>query len=262
MIVLDMDDTLLSDEHIISERNREAIQKAQEKGIFVVLASGRPTGGMIEYAKDLNLDTYNSFIISYNGGQILEVSKEEVIFEETLSVENLHSIYDYSKETKTNMITYKQGVIIGETEDEFATIEKELTGLQFKKVENFKEFVNKPCVKTLLLGEPIYLKKVYEDAKNRYPLLNITMSKPFFLEIMPEGIDKSTSIERLIKQLNIHKDEVMAIGNAGNDLGMIKFAGIGVWVENADEDLKPQGNVIVSSNNNDGVAEAIEKFAL
>ncbi|MDO6425194.1 HAD hydrolase family protein, partial [Saccharophagus degradans] len=84
-----------------------------EKGIYVVLASGRPTAAMVHYAKELQLDQYNSYIISFNGSQIIDMAKEECIFEQTLSVEDVHDIYDFGQANNTAFITYKDGVIIG-----------------------------------------------------------------------------------------------------------------------------------------------------
>ena len=262
MIVLDMDDTLLTDNHEISTRNRKAIKEAQEKGIYVVLASGRPTGGMLSYAKDLELDTYKSYIISYNGGQITEVATENTFFEDSISKEELHELYNFSKEHNTQIITYHNGEIIGEELGKYVKVESDLTGLPFHKVDSFKDFIQFPCVKSIVLEEPEYLKTVMAKAKIAFPHLNITMSKPFFLEIMPKGIDKSTSLDKLANQLNIKPEEIMAVGNADNDLGMVEYAGLGVWVANTDEELKPKGNLVVASNNNDGVAEAIEAHCL
>ena len=106
MIVLDMDDTLLTDDHIISDENKEMIFKAQELGVYVVLASGRPTSAMTAYAKELKMDFYNSFMLSYNGAVITDLKEDEILFEQTLTKEQIHELYDYSLKSKTHIITY------------------------------------------------------------------------------------------------------------------------------------------------------------
>ncbi|NIJ44614.1 hypothetical protein FHR24_001053 [Wenyingzhuangia heitensis] len=262
MIVLDMDDTLLTDDHTISIRNKKAIKAAQEKGVYVVLASGRPTPAMTNFAKELELDKYNSYIISFNGGQIINMTTEECIFEQTLKVKDIHQLYDYSQANNTAFITYYNGAIIGTQDSEYIDVEKNLTGMPYHKVTNLKESVTQNCVKCLLLEEPTYLKTIETNLKKVRPDLSIARSKPFFLEVMPQGIDKAATLNRLIQQLGIKQEETIAVGNAGNDLTMVEFAGLGVWVENVTPELRHKADVIVASNNNDGVAEVIEKYIL
>jgi hydroxymethylpyrimidine pyrophosphatase-like HAD family hydrolase len=94
------------------------------------------------------------------------------------------------------------------------------------------------------------------------PDLSICMSKPFFLEAAPNGIDKGASIKILAEKLNIQQSEIIAVGNAGNDLTMVQYAGLGVWVDNVDAELRHFADVIVASNNNHGVAEVVRRFIL
>jgi len=262
MIVLDMDDTLLTDDHIISEENAAMIFKAQEMGVYVVLASGRPTSAMIGYAKDLKMDFYNSFMLSYNGAVITDLKENKILFEQTLTKEQIHELYDYSVKSKTHIITYINDEIVSETDSEYIEIEKQITGLPHIKVSSFKDAVKSNAVKCILLEEPLYLKTVEDDLKKAMPHLSVSMSKPFFLEVAQQGIDKAFSLKKLAEKLKIHQSEIIAVGNAGNDLTMIEYAGLGVWVDNVTPELREKGNVIVASNNNHGVAEVIKKYIL
>jgi Cof subfamily protein (haloacid dehalogenase superfamily) len=262
MIVLDMDDTLLTDNHTISEENKEMIFKAQEMGVYVVLASGRPTSAMTAYAKDLKMDFYNSFMLSYNGAVITDLKENKVLFEQTLTKEQIHELYDYSLKSKTHIITYINDQIVSETDSEYIDIEKTITGLVHNKVNNFKEAVLTNAVKCILLEEPSYLKTVENDLKLAMPHLSVSMSKPFFLEVAQQGIDKAYSLKKLAEKLNIHQSEIIAVGNAGNDLTMIEYAGLGVWVDNVAAELRHKANVVVASNNDHGVAEVIKRYIL
>lgn len=262
MIVLDMDDTLLTDNHTISEENKEMIFKAQEMGVYVVLASGRPTSAMTAYAKDLKMDFYNSFMLSYNGAVITDLKENKVLFEQTLTKEQIHELYDYSLKSKTHIITYINDQIVSETDSEYIDIEKTITGLVHNKVTNFKEAVLTNAVKCILLEEPSYLKTVEDDLKLAMPHLSVSMSKPFFLEVAQQGIDKAYSLKKLAEKLNIHQSEIIAVGNAGNDLTMIEYAGLGVWVDNVAAELRHKANVVVASNNDHGVAEVIKRYIL
>lgn len=260
MLVLDMDDTLLTDDHKISDENKEMLSKAQELGVYVVLASGRPTPAMTAYAKELQLD--NSFMISYNGAVITDLKEDKIIFEQTLSQEQIHELYEYSLKSKTHIITYIDGKIVSETDSEYIEVERTITGLIHNKVPSFKEEVKSSAIKCILLEEPNYLKQVEIDLKATMPHLSVCMSKPFFLEVAQNGIDKGASIKFLAEKLNILQSEIIAVGNAGNDLTMIEYAGLGVWVDNVDPELRDKGDVIVASNNDHGVAEVVRRFIL
>lgn len=260
MLVLDMDDTLLTDDHTISNENKVMLAKAQELGVYVILASGRPTPAMLAYAIELQLD--NSYIISYNGAVITDLKTDKVIFEQTLTQEQIHELYDYSLKSNTHIITYVDGKIVSETDSEYIEIEKNITGLAHNKVVSFKEKVQSSAVKCILLEEPSYLKEVEKDLKAAMPHLSVSMSKPFFLEVAQNGIDKGASIKFLAEKLNILQSEIIAVGNAGNDLTMIEYAGLGVWVDNVDPELRDKGDFVVASNNNHGVAEVVRRFIL
>ncbi len=262
MIVVDMDDTLLTDDHIISEENKEMIFKAQEMGVYVVLASGRPTSAMTAYAKELKMDYYNSFMISFNGSTITDLKEDKVLFEHALTKEQIHSLYDFSQQNNTHIITYLGEQIISERHSEYIDIESTITGLELLIVPSFKDAVTTSAVKCLLLEEPSYLKSVEAVLKDAMPDLSVCMSKPFFLEAAPNGIDKAAAIQVLAEKLNIHQSEIIAVGNAGNDLTMVQYAGLGVWVDNVDSELREFGDVIVASNNDHGVAEVIKRYIL
>jgi hypothetical protein len=262
MLVVDMDDTLLTDDHKISNKNKEMLLKAQEMGVYVVLASGRPTSAMIEYAKELQCDVNNSYMISFNGSTITDLKADMVLFEHSLTKEQIHSIYDFSKENNTHIITYLDNKIISETNSEYIDIESSITGLEHIIVPSFKEAVTTSAVKCLLLEEPSFLKGVESVLKAAIPDLSVCMSKPFFLEAAPNGVDKGAAIRILAQKLNIHSSEIIAIGNAGNDLTMVQYAGLGVWVDNVDPELRHLADIIVASNNDHGVAEVVRKFIL
>lgn len=262
MLVLDMDDTLLTDDHRISKKNKSAIAQAQEAGVKVVLASGRPTPAMLSYAKELGLHQNNSYILAYNGAVILDMTTEEVLFEQSISKEDIHALYDFSQENGVHIITYLDGNIIASSESPYIDIETQITGMPLLKVDDFKKAVDRDSVKCIMLDEPERLVEVMAKLKAQINHKSITTSKPFFLEIMQLGIDKAASLDRLAQKLGISSDEIIAVGNASNDLTMIQYAGLGVWVDNVEDALRHHADVVVASNNEDGVAEVIERFIL
>ena len=263
MIVLDMDDTLLTDEHIISEATKKALMLAQEHGVKVVLASGRPTYAMQEAAKELKLAEYGSFILSFNGAKIINCKTGEELFSSTLAPKNVHKLFDLSERENVWIHTYMEDEIITQQNNPFTEIEAQITGLPIKTVADFKETVSSPVVKVLMVKEEDHLKVV--EAKLQAELaehLSVMRSKPFFLEFTELGVTKGTSLAFLIEKLGITREEVIAIGDSYNDVAMIEFAGLGVAMGNAPDDVKELANFVTDTNNNDGVAKVINTFIL
>jgi Cof subfamily protein (haloacid dehalogenase superfamily) len=262
MLVLDLDDTLLTDDHQISERNRALLMQAQERGVKVVLASGRPTPAMLPFAHELELERFGSYIISFNGAVITDMASRQPIFERALTREEVHSLHDFSLKHQVHIITYSPKGIITENLSEYIEFESKLTGLPLLQVPSFKAEVTGAAVKCILLDEPERLKTVEQILKEERHDLSVATSKPFFLEVMPQGIDKAASIEVLARKLGIGQSQIIAVGNAANDLSMVEYAGLGVWVDNVAPELRDRADCIVASNMNDGVAEVVERFLL
>jgi len=262
MLVLDLDDTLLKDDYSISSRNKDLLFEAQNLGIKVVLASGRPTPAMLQFASELKLAHYDSYMISFNGAVVTSMKNNEILFERNLTKEEVHSLHDFSIENKVHIITYSDKGVISETDSEYIDVELKLTGIPHHKVPCFKTEITGAVVKCILLEHPDYLKHVETKLKAERTDLSVARSKPFFLEVMPQDIDKAASIDFLAKKLGIEQSEIIAVGNAGNDLTMVQYAGLGIWVDNVSDDLRHQADFIVASNENDGVAEVVERFIL
>lgn len=263
MIVLDLDDTLLRDDLTISPRTKQSLMEAQEAGVKVVLASGRPTQGMLPIAEELRLKEYGSFILSFNGGKIIHCQTGDEWFSSTLPVETVHQLYDISHRENVEIHTYIGDTIVTEVPNPYTDIEGELTKLQIKVVDSFIDAVTEPVVKVLMLKEAEVLAKVEKKLQKEFEgSLSIMRSKPFFLEFTEAGVTKGTSLNSLIQQLGIEREEVIAIGDSGNDLSMIQFAGLGVAMGNASEAIKAQADFVTDTNMNDGVAKVVEEFIL
>ncbi|KXY36935.1 haloacid dehalogenase [Bacillus cereus] len=263
MIVLDLDDTLLRDDHTISPRTKEALMTAQEKGVKVVLASGRPTFGMRNVAKELLLEEYGSFILSFNGAKIINCKTNEEIFSSTLSPEIVHNLFEISKTEDVWIHTYIGDDIVTEENNPYTEIEGDITGMPIGVVDDFKAAVTEPVVKVLMNKEAERLVEVEKKLQKQLEgQLSVMRSKPFFLEFTEHGVTKGTSLNQLIQKLGIKREEVIAMGDSYNDQAMIEFAGLGVAMGNAPDDIKEIANYVTDTNMNDGVAKVVEKFVL
>ncbi|MEI5909078.1 Cof-type HAD-IIB family hydrolase [Bacillus spongiae] len=263
MIVLDLDDTLLQDDQTISIRTKAALMEAQNQGVKVVLASGRPTEGMRAVAKELKLEKYGSYILSFNGSKIIDCQTNEELYSATLSPEMVHQLYDLSVREDAGILTYVDDCIITDSPNPYAVIESDLTGLPVKTVTNFKEYVQESVVKALMLNEPDKLVSTEKTLqKELADELSVMRSKPFFLEFTALGVTKGASLNFLIQRLGILREEVIAIGDSYNDLSMIEFAGLGVAMGNAPGDIKAKADFVTDSNQQDGVAKVVEEYIL
>ncbi len=186
ILVLDLDGTLTNSEKKITPPTREALIEIQQNGKKVVLASGRPTPGVVSLAKELHLGDYGSYILSFNGGKIINCSTGEAIYNKILPSKVTSAVYEI--------------------------------------------------------------------------LLNIYRSEPFFLEVMPQNIDKAHSLQKLLNYLGMSADQMICCGDGFNDLTMIEYAGLGVAMENAQPILKKTADYITKSNDEDGVLHVINEF--
>ncbi len=264
VLVLDIDGTLTNSKKEVSPKTLDAVIRAQEEGIKVVIASGRPTAGIKKIAKTIKLDEYGGYILSYNGGKIINFQTGEVVYNETLPEEMVPSIYEEAVDNQVGIVTYEgNDAIAGNGIDKYNEIEARINGIGLREVEDFPNYVKFPINKCLLTGEPEHMAEVEQKMKDRFGnFLNIFRSEPFFVEVMPQNIDKAYSLGKLLKHLDLDRSQMIACGDGFNDLSMIKYAGLGVAMANAQDVVKEAADYITLSNDEDGVAKVIDKFML
>jgi len=261
MIVSDMDDTLLRDDFTISSATKEAIIKAQEQGIKFVLCTGRPTYATKKYAEELFLHKFGSYIISYNGAVITDMKTRKEIYKKVIPNKDLMKLSRMSNHINLDMHTYINDEIVTENDNKFTRIDKEITGMPIRVIESFDKEIKDDVVKVLMLQDPLFLKTIEKDLQNIYKdKFSITISKPYFLDFMPLGVNKGNSLGKLASLLKIEPEEIIAIGDSYNDKEMLSFVGMPVCVENAHEEIKKKAKFVTSSNNDDGVRKVIEEL--
>lgn len=262
IIVLDLDGTLTNSKKEISPKTKEALLQIQEDGKKVVLASGRPTYGILNLANELRLADYGGYILSFNGAKITNTKTKEVILNETIPQEFIKDLYLNSLEYGIGIYTYTDNQIIaGNGIDTYGKLESKINHLPIQRVDNFLDFVQFPVNKFLMTGEPELILEVQTNLREKFQSqLNIFRSEPFFLEIMPPAIDKAASLDTLLHILKIDKSQMICCGDGFNDASMIEYAGLGVAMKNAQEEVKKLADYITFSNDEDGIAHVIEKF--
>jgi Cof subfamily protein (haloacid dehalogenase superfamily) len=264
MLALDLDDTLLRSDLSISYRTRNVIKRAEAQGVVVVLASGRVPAAMDKFARLLGMNKRPGYLVCNNGTMIQESQTGKLIFESMLDVDAALTAYDLAVAEGFAVQIYEDDIMYVSRSNEFADYDQKLTGLRQVVVENFRAMVAEGCYKLLIPGDPMLLVPL-ESIIRTYLGNDITLftSKPYFLEILPAGTDKGTALAKVAELLGIKREAVLAIGDSMNDEAMIRWAGTGVAMMNGDERIKDIAALVTEkSNDDDGVAEVIEKYIL
>lgn len=264
MIVLDLDGTLTNRDKVITDNTKRVLMEAQKRGKKVVLASGRPTYGVMPLAEQLHLEQYGGYILSFNGGIIMDCRTREVVFKKQLPISANAKIIELAKDEGVDLLTYEGPAIITDNPDcPYAQKESKINGIRIKKVEDMASYLNFAVPKFLMMDDGDYLALV--EARVKAALgknFSVYRSEPYFLEILPRGIDKAQCLAQLLDQVNIRQEEMIACGDGYNDLSMIQFAGLGVAMENAVLPVRNAADYVTYSNNDEGVAHVVEKFML
>ena len=256
MIVLDLDGTLTNRDKVITEKTRHALMEAQKRGKKVVLASGRPTYGVVPLAEELELGKY---------GGCMDCRTGEVLFQKKLPAEANKKIIGLAQEERvSSILTYQDGLIITNNEEcPYVKIEAGINHLRVRQVDEMADYVDFSVPKFLMCDDGDYL--ALTEARVKAALgrdFSVYRSEPFFLEILPKGIDKAQSLSQLLRVLGIEREEMIACGDGYNDISMIQYAGLGVAMENAVLPVRKAADYVTLSNNDDGVANVVEKFLL
>ena len=240
LIALDLDGTLTDKNKNILEETKQELIKLAQKGVIIVLASGRPTAGIFKEAKELTLDQVGGYLLSFNGARVLDYKTNEVVYEQTLSSEIAHEMYDRAKAFGLSPLTYNATEIITEDiGDHWIQLESFTTKMNIKHVQDFKKEVNFDVNKVLITGEPAYVAQILDEFKAPYEgKMSIYRSDPYFIE----------------------QEETVAFGDGYNDLSLIEYCGYGVAMENAVDEVKERANYITLSNNDNGIAYCLKQL--
>lgn len=263
-IALDLDGTLTNHDKVVTPRTRQALLKAQEQGAIIILASGRPTYGIVPVAECLELEKRGGYILSYNGGNIVNAKTGEKLFSQFLPDAVIPILYKYAREHRYALLGYAGNEIITEMPDDpYVKEESRINKMNIRKVDNLLDALEPHPTKLLMTGDPTDMLKAEEKLVEILgEKMDIFRSAPFFLELVPKGIDKAQSLLRLLSKINLTPADLMAFGDGYNDLSMLKLAGVGVAMANAAPEVRADADYVTLSNEEDGVAEALLHFGM
>jgi hypothetical protein len=263
LLVLDIDGTLTNSRKEITPRTKQALFEAMDQGHLVMLASGRPTPGLRRYEKELELVERGGYLLSFNGAKVTRCSDGKVLYQNKVPNECIKELYHFAEVHDCGIITYDSDIISGRRIDHYLELEARINGMTLKQVDNFVEYVNFDVSKCLMTAEPEQAAQYVTLLSREFEgVLNIGRSEPFFVEITAPGVDKADTLSKIISEIGIRHEDVICCGDGFNDKTMIAYAGLGVAMENAQEEVKAVADYITASNDADGIAEVVYKFVM
>lgn len=285
LVAIDLDGTMLNQYGVVTENTKNAIKKAIEKGIEIIIASGRPIDSIKTIAKEIGSEKY---FIAGNGSLIYDIQKEEIIYDKFLSKEKVLEIIKICEENSISYNVYTDKTILATAlkynvlyyqKENLKKEESKQTKISI--VENLYEYVKN-------LKDDKFLKlTICDDSQTVFQsiirklrkvegidVLDVShMSRKtikqgtekvtveyYYSEITTENVDKWEAIEHLINKMGIKKEEVIAIGDNMNDKKMIEEAGLGIAMEGSTPFVVEVADFVTSTNQDEGVAKALEKF--
>lgn len=268
LLFLDLDGTLLNDNGIITEGNRNALEAALAKGHGVVIATGRPLSSALGKAASLGLDKPGCYVIAFNGALIYDFGAQSQVFRCSIPKDVVRKLFDQAKALNLHIQTYDATDVLAEPWYDPKIMAGYCCGMDivYRIVDNICDALTDEPSKMLAIEEKDFTKLdrlQYFIETEMAEELECFHSNPRFLEIVKAGMNKGIAVKRLCDIIGIDVANAVAAGDAANDLSMIRAAGIGVAMANGTEEIKTNADYITEhDNNHDGIAEIVGKFLL
>lgn len=271
-ILLDIDGTLTNSEKQITPRTRDALLAAQDAGATLVLASGRPAQGLNRFATTLDMFDHHGIFCCFNGAKVLDCQTQETYFEQAITVEQSRRVLEHIKSFEINPVidcgpymhtsdAFQR--VSNERGESFLVVEYEARGNGYLVREHvdLAADIDWAPNKIMTAGEPSYLQRHWQEISAPFEgELSAMFTAPFYYEFTPLGVDKARALDETFAALGIDVADVVAFGDAENDMTMLKSAGIGVAMGNAVEPTKAAADMVTDDNDHDGIARALEKL--
>jgi Cof subfamily protein (haloacid dehalogenase superfamily) len=260
LIAVDIDGTLLNSDGILTEETRKAIADCVDHRIVFTISTGRPIQGVRELNRTLNLDCP---YITYNGAMVVLGLSGEVLYEQRLSAEHARSILRLGQEWDTTMLVWTDNKLYADRQNERVSQYAQASGTEPVITGNLTDVVTQGVTKILWYDDVESINRYQSLAESRLSdEINCHTSRPFFLEFVDQKASKAIALERIGEYYGIDRREMIAVGDGQNDISMIRYAGLGVAMGNAQPSVKAAADFVTRSNDEDGLAYTIRRFIL
>lgn len=264
LIATDLDGTLVTDDKNLTDKTVENVKKALKKNVKIMITSARAFYRLERYIDELDLRKENQYTICFNGAIIVENITGKVLYSKNLDKEEVSELIGLGKQLNVPIMLYSKNANLVEEMPEVIQKNKNSKGMNIK-IENFNKIdfdeEENYIYKIVFMDKPERIIEIRKNlSKEIIDKYEVTSSVPQYIEFVKNGIKKSKAIKFIMDKCKIKREEVMAIGDGENDVEMLRFAGLGVAMENAGNYVKENADYITTSNNDDGVGKVIEKF--
>lgn len=264
LLALDLDGTLTNSQKEVTSRSKQAIEAALNLGVCVTLASGRPVLGIEPLARELGLFSRHAYILAYNGAQLISCETDEVVWQRTVPLDAIESVFTYARSKGLASLAYdSEGVITEMPLDPYVYKEAYNNTIPIRGVEDLLSEVTTEQPKVMIVGEPSLLLAAQKELQVLLgDRADASFSEPYFMEITAKGVQKAASLDVLLSLIGKDRSSLMVVGDGLNDVPMLAIAGLAVAMENSSEEVKAHAHLVTASNDDDGVALAIEEHIL
>ncbi len=272
-IALDMDGTLLNSKKEITDVTRRCLIDVQKKGVRLILASGRPTKSLMNYANELEMEKYHGILVSYNGARAIDAQSQEILYDQAISRDVAKAILEHVKMFDViPMVDKGDTMYVNDLKDRYIQID----GQDFDIVAyeagaggfrsdqaDLVSLVDFDVSKILLAGTPEYLNAVYQEIEKPFKkVCSCMFTANHYFEFTDLNVDKGRALEHVFQTLRIDAHDMVAFGDSQNDKTMLEFAGTGIAMANATEEIKDVADMETLSNDEDGIVDALKKLGV
>ncbi|NLW60254.1 MAG: HAD family phosphatase [Firmicutes bacterium] len=260
LVAVDIDGTLLDSKRNLTPETQKAIAEAVAAGVIFTICTGRPIQGVEPLIEQLGLDLP---FITYNGAMIVMGKSGKILYTQTMRGEDAKIVYQLGKKLGTTVVIWANNQLYVQPLGPEANAYARMVHSEPKPITDLEALLAQGVTKVLFYDEVETIRH-YEKAiaPDVPPTVNYCTSQPFLLEFVDQKVSKANALARLGAYYGISREEMIAIGDGFNDLSMIKYAGLGIAMANAEAAIKQQADYVTLSNDENGVAHAIYRFCL
>ena len=264
LVAIDMDGTLLNSKKELLEETKQYFRDFHNKGTetLLVLCTGRPESGIRPYLKDLGYLEENHYIISQNGANIYESQTGKRVMDAFVDSKAIQKWIELGKTHDISVMGAGVDYYYSFDEDptEWMEFDVKIVSGKLKRITT-EDSLSTDFYKLLLLGDEEQLNEfetfIPQEWRNEF---YVVRSQKYLIEVLTKGVNKAFGLEKLAKELNIQSSEIAAIGDAANDIEMLKYAGLAIAMGNASEEVKAVSDIVTDTNENNGVIKAIDQL--
>lgn len=260
MIAIDLDDSLLGSDLEISQENKDSLFRAIEQGVVVTIATGRMFCSTLPYARQLGLDVP---LITYNGGLVKNALSHDTLFHCPIPLDVAQKIVRMAESKGAHIQAYIDDDYYMDQDNKYSEMYRINARIAGTAVGSLMDFMDREPTKFIIIDEPEDIKELASEFKKELKdLVQVAISKPYYLEFTNIQATKGKALEYLAGLYKVSKQEIIAIGDSYNDISMLEYAGLGVAMGNSPQEIKKQADYVTGSNDDNGVAQVINKFIL